>query len=144
MLKLVAVPHKVMSEHGHLAASAALGAAQSTRVAARLTETQADRKTPVNLRVRCAEYLLCALERWSADVLAREPETFEAAIAAGVTDASAEVRARAGADVRASAARRVRQRRRVGGARARRGRAARGARRAVPWREAVRIDHGGA
>jgi hypothetical protein len=93
LLKLVAVPHKVMSDHGNSAAIAALGAAQSHRVAARLAEAQVDRRAPVTLRMRAAEYLLRALTVWSEDVLAREPETFEAAIAAGVTDASPDVRA---------------------------------------------------
>jgi hypothetical protein len=93
LLKLVAVPHKVMADHGHLAASASFAAAASHRVASRLAESQSDRRAPVNLRVRCAEYLGRALAVWSEDVLAREPETFEAAIAAGVTDASPDVRA---------------------------------------------------
>ena len=94
MLKLVAVPHKVMSEHGNVAASAALATAQSHRVAARLAEQQQDRRAPVALRARCAEYLARALAEWSEDVLGREPEVFEAAIAAGVGDASPDVRAR--------------------------------------------------
>jgi hypothetical protein len=93
LLKLVAVPHKVMADHGHLAASASFAAAASHRVAKSLAESQSERRAPVNLRVRCAEYLGRALAVWSEDVLAREPETFEAAIAAGVTDASPDVRA---------------------------------------------------
>ena len=93
ILKLVAVPHKVMSEHGNVAATAALGAAQSHRVAARLAEQQQDRRAPVTLRARCAEYICRALAEWNEDVLAREPEIFEAAIAAGVGDASGDVRA---------------------------------------------------
>ena len=93
ILKLVAVPHKVMSEHGNVAAGAAFSAAQSHRVAARLAEQQQDRRAPVVLRARCAEYLARALAEWNEDVLAREPEIFEAAIAAGVGDASADVRA---------------------------------------------------
>ena len=94
MLKLVAVPHKVMSEHGNIAASAAFSSAQSHRVAARLAEQQQDRRAPVALRARCAEYLARALAEWNEEVLGREPEIFEAAIAAGVGDASADVRAR--------------------------------------------------
>ena len=92
ILKLVAVPHKVMSEHGNVAASAALAAAQSHRVAARLAEQQQDRRAPVTLRARCAEYLCRALAEWNEDVLGREPEIFEQAIFHGVGDASADVR----------------------------------------------------
>jgi hypothetical protein len=94
LLKLVAVPHKVMAEHGHTAAAACFAVAQSHRVAARLAEAVAEKRAPVLLRARCADYLRGALADWSDDALAREPEVFEAAIAAGSVDASADVRAR--------------------------------------------------
>lgn len=93
LLKLVAVPHKVMAEHGHSAATACFAVAQSHRVAARLAEAVADKRAPVLLRARCADYLRGALADWSDDALAKEPEVFEAAIAAGSVDASPDVRA---------------------------------------------------
>ena len=92
LLKLVAVPHKVMSDQGHAAASCVFAVAQSHRVLARLSETQTDRRAPVNLRARCAEYLRTALATWSEEVLSREPDTLEVAILAGVGDASPDVR----------------------------------------------------
>lgn len=93
LLKLVAVPHKVMSDQGHAAASCVFAVVQSHRVLARLSETQTDRRAPVNLRARCAEYLRTALATWSEEVLSREPDTLEVAILAGVGDASPDVRA---------------------------------------------------
>lgn len=92
LLKLCAVPHKVMSDQGHAAAGHTFGAAASHRLLARLAEAQLDRRAPHVLRARCAEYLRSALASWPEDVLARDPDTLEAALLAGVSDASPDVR----------------------------------------------------
>ena len=92
LLKLVSVPHKVMSDQGHGAASTIFSAAQSHRVLARLSEAQTDRRAPVALRARCAEYLRSALQSWPEDILSRDVDSMEAAILAGVSDASPDVR----------------------------------------------------
>jgi len=94
LLRLVAVPHKVMSDQGHCAAAALFAAAPSARLLARLAEAQTDRRSPALLRARCAEYLAAALRCWPADALARDTEPLEAALLAGVGDAAPEVRAR--------------------------------------------------
>ena len=92
LLRLVAVPHKVMSDQGHAAAAALFAAAPSHRLLCRLAEAQADRRSNPLLRARCAEYLHAALEAWPPETLARDPESVEAALLSGVGDAAPDVR----------------------------------------------------
>lgn len=93
LLRLVAVPHKVMSDQGHAAASALFAAAASHRLLARLAEAQTERRSPALLRARCAEYLCAALRAWPPDALLRDPGPLEDALLAGVGDAAPEARA---------------------------------------------------
>lgn len=91
LLKLVAMPHRVMSDNGHLAALAVFSCVQMYKFIPRITEALFDKKV-VALRIRCSEYLLKVVTEWSPDVVGKELDAVEAAIAKGIADASQEVR----------------------------------------------------
>lgn len=95
LLKLCALPHKVMSDQGHAAASAVFASAPSHRLAGRLAEQLLDKNAPKQMRARCAEYLRDALACWPLDGVLLHPSldpTLERVLLAGVADASPDVR----------------------------------------------------